>query len=410
MEDPHAVQSHSRTEDNDADDVKFLRQAVEQAMSEKARALRTCKELEAVMEQLQDEHSRVQREYHYKNATLEKKAAVLHAEMVRSQESESMMRQQTALLKQQLEHETEQRIAGEELCASMSEMMHLVVSDMEGVESEAVRLAAVEDEYVVLVNTPMKPSPCRHGTPGEETCNEFSTPERNRSLSVDRAACRAAHEASEISELRKQVELLEGALVHIKSDQRTVVALAKERCGSLASPEAQTEIEENISLLRSENKVLKQQLEESKTMHTAEYVFQDTTEDGIYEEMIAEYAQTAGKVQTKDELVEAIEFSQRHSDNPFEALVHELYQSYKGMKRSLIKVKAEKVFLAEEITSLQVELDMMKLKKDDVERARKGLCVELQDAKGRYAKIQALLSSIKQHPTFQQLTGATGRS
>lgn len=44
------------------------------------------------------------------------------------------------------------------------------------------------------------------------------------------------------------------------------------------------------------------------------------------------------QVQTRSELLGAIEFSQRHSDNPFEALVTELYQSYKGMKRSLIKV------------------------------------------------------------------------
>ena len=71
--------------------------------------------------------------------------------------------------------------------------------------------------------------------------------------------------------------------------------------------------------------------------------------------MIEEYSHTAGKVQTRQELVEAIELSQRHTDNPFEALVDELYRSYKGMKRALIKVKAEKVFLAEEITSLQVQ-------------------------------------------------------
>eukprot|EP00658_Telonema_sp_P-2_P047854 TRINITY_DN36427_c0_g1_i3.p1 TRINITY_DN36427_c0_g1~~TRINITY_DN36427_c0_g1_i3.p1 ORF type:complete len:124 (-),score=43.53 TRINITY_DN36427_c0_g1_i3:137-508(-) len=121
--------------------------------------------------------------------------------------------------------------------------------------------------------------------------------------------------------------------------------------------------------------------------------------------MIAEYSQTAGEVQTKKELLDAIEFAQRHADNPFEALVHELYRSYKGTKRSLIKVKAEKVFLAEEITSLQVELDMVKLQKDEVERSRKQLWVELEEQKARYAKIQGLLSTIKEHPTFRQLTG-----
>ena len=77
----------------------------------------------------------------------------------------------------QLEHEVEQRAAGEELCGALAEMLRLVSVDIgcydrrasallsgglvaDTVESEAVRLAAVEDEFVeVLASSPGLLSP-----------------------------------------------------------------------------------------------------------------------------------------------------------------------------------------------------------------------------------------------------------
>lgn len=410
------------------DDAAFLRNAVEHAMAEKAVAVRRQRELAAQVDQLKVGHSRVQQQLQSQSDSLEKRVHILEIEVKRSAQSESMMRQQVSLLKSQLEHEVEQRAAGEELCGALAEMLRLVSVDIDTVESEAVRLAAVEDEFVeVLASSPGLCSPlvrpnrspelvtskqlefdvCHDTAPADLELSHccIETVARGRSPSIERAVMRAAYDAQEIADLHKLVEKLETALASIKTDQQKVVALARERCGTLATPEAQQAIEQNIAVLKTENRVLNNQIEQSKQMHTASCVFADSTEDEIYEEMIEEYSHTAGKVQTRRELVEAIELSQRHSDNPFEALVDELYRSYKGMKRALIKVKAEKVFLAEEITSLQVELDMMKLAKDESDRARKQLCHELTDAKARYTKIQQLLSTIKKHPTFMQLSG-----
>ena len=41
-----------------------------------------------------------------------------------------------------------------------------------------------------------------------------------------------------------------------------VVALARERCGTLATPEAQQAIEQNIAVLKTENRVLNNQIEQ----------------------------------------------------------------------------------------------------------------------------------------------------